>query len=311
MQEKAPPPKPVIRKYAMHLIRHHYPRKNVKIQVLHGGATNHVFLATAGKEEVVVRISEEIDKINYFLKEQWAVTKAHAKRIPVPEILEVGNTIIPLPYMISSKAHGEVALDHPGRKEILFQMGRMAARIHKIKTSGFGRFFDWSSNTLSKSVKWKDFLNGELDTQNRVAILKSTRMLSARQLNLLKTEISNIATWKGGPCLQHGDLRLKNIMVEKTGKISAIIDWEECISAIGPSWDLSIALHDLPIDGQQRFLEGYGIKPAAVIKMKNAFKVFNILNYTPVIEKLAGKNKTDQLAWYRSRMLGAMDLFSI
>jgi hypothetical protein len=33
-------------------------------------------------------------------------------------------------------------------------------------------------------------------------------------------------------CLQHGDLRLKNSMVNEKGQITDIIDWEECISSI-------------------------------------------------------------------------------
>ena len=60
-------------------------------------------------------------------------------------------------------------------------------------------------------------------------------------------------------CLQHGNLRLKNIMYNEKGKITAIIHWQECISSIGLLWDIFIALHDLPIDGQHQYLLGYGM----------------------------------------------------
>jgi hygromycin-B 4-O-kinase len=273
--------------------------------------TNHVFLVKTGKEEIVVRISEEEVKINSFLKEQWAVTKAREKNIPVPEILEVGNTVIPLPYMISLKVKGVVALDHPRRKDILFEMGELAASIHQIKTKGFGNFFDWSSGTLSRQVKWKDFIEGELDFRQRIAILKEHRMISAATLRKLRMEIHKIEAWKGRPCLHHGDIRLKNIMVDKKGKISAILDWEDCVSAIGPAWDISIALHDLPIEGQQQFLKGYGLKGNKLLNIGSVYKAFNILNYAPVIEILVNQNKQKELAWYRARLHGAMDLFSI
>src|SRR5688572_10138652 len=92
-----------VRKLAFQLVRHHYPRKTISIAPLGGGLTNFVFAVTAGKEELVVRISEQLEKLNFFLKEQWAVARAREKKIPVPEILEVGNSVIPLPYMILKK----------------------------------------------------------------------------------------------------------------------------------------------------------------------------------------------------------------
>jgi len=92
-----------------------------------------------------------------------------------------------------------------------------------------------------------------------------------------------------------------------------LIDWEESISAVGPYWDLSIALHDLSIDAQQRFLRGYGLKGKDLLENAFALKVFNILNYTPVLEELL-KNKrrnAEIIENYKARLHGAMDLFSI
>ena len=39
--------------------------------------------------------------------------------LPVPEILEVGHDIIPLPYMLQQKIEGEEAINHPDRLKIL------------------------------------------------------------------------------------------------------------------------------------------------------------------------------------------------
>ncbi len=94
-------------------------------------------------------------------------------------------------------------------------------------------------------------------------------------------------------------------------EIVAILDWENCISSIGIYWDSSIALHDLSIDAQWRYLEGYGINGKKLIDMAPVLKVFNLLNYAPEIEKIVlGKEKT-KLDHYRARMLGALDLFSL
>ena len=136
-------------KLARQLIEYHYKKKALTIQPLGGGLSNFVFGVTAGREELVVRMSEEREKINFFLKEQWAVARAKEKGVPVPEILEVGNDIIPVPYMIMRKINGEEASHHPDRWEIIKEMGRFAAIIHTIPTNCYGHMFDWSQNTLS------------------------------------------------------------------------------------------------------------------------------------------------------------------
>ncbi|MGK2863516.1 MAG: phosphotransferase family protein [Chitinophagaceae bacterium] len=117
--------------------------------------------------------------------------------------------------------------------------------------------------------------------------------------------------WKQPPCLHHGDLRLKNIMVNEKGEIIAIIDWENCISSIGSYWDTSIALHDLSIDAHRQYLEGYGINGKKLRDMSTALKVFNLLNYAPEIEKIALNKEREKLDQYKASMHGALDLFSL
>ncbi len=300
-----------IKTLALDLIRHHYPRKKTAIEELGGGLTNFVFAASAGKEQLVIRISDQADKINYFMKEQWATARAREQKIPVPEILEVGNSIIPLPYMISKKIEGDTAVHHPDRLNILHEMGKLAAMIHQIPTKGYGKMFDWSQNSLSKNDSWKNYLQDELKAKERMDILLRTKMIDPVIYRRMNDELNKIMNWKGRTCLQHGDLRLKNIMVDDKGKITAIIDWEECISSIGALWDISIALHDLSIDGQQQFLDGYGMGGQKLIKESAALKTFNLINYAPIIEDMVNRNDKKQLGYYKARLHGALDMFSI
>lgn len=300
-----------ITKQARQLIAYHYPRKKISVTRLSGGITNFVFGVTVGKENLVVRISELREKINFFFKEQWAMAMAKSKGIPVPEILEVGNDIIPLPYMIQRRINGEEASKHPMKAEILKELGHYAALIHTIRTNGFGHMFDWSQNTLSKNNTWKEFLRSELRAAERIEILRKHKMLTQKSLGRLSSELGKIEGWTQSPCLNHGDLRLKNTMVNKEGKIIAIIDWENCISCIAPYWDTSIALHDLSIDSQWRYLEGYGMKDKQLIEIAPALKVFNLLNYAPVIEQMAMQKQKEALSHYRARLQGALDMFSI
>ncbi|HEX6192908.1 MAG TPA: aminoglycoside phosphotransferase family protein [Chitinophagaceae bacterium] len=295
------------------LMKHHFGRKKLQISVLSGGITNFVYSVKSGKEELVVRLGRNPDKINFFLKEQWAVARALEKGIPVPEILEVGNSIIPMPYMIMKKINGEEASDHLDRSLIINEMGRYASIIHTIPTHDYGHSFDWSQNILSRNINWKDYLYDELQFEERMDFLKSNRLLTTKTFGKLKSLIHIIEQWKGKPCLHHGDLRLKNILVDKKGKIVSIIDWENCVSSIPPYWDISIALHDLSIDKQGYFLEGYGLTGKMTLKIAPALKVFNILNYVPEMQKMLQQRRKqkEKLEHYRARLGGALDMFSL
>ncbi len=87
------------------------------------------------------------------------------------------------------------------------------------------------------------------------------------------------------PSLNHGDLRLKDAIVDDDGQIAAIVDWEDCLSTIAPQWELSISLHDLSIDEKHLFLEGYGLGLAQVEEMAPLIKAFNIVNYSNAIAR--------------------------
>jgi aminoglycoside phosphotransferase (APT) family kinase protein len=297
-------------KLAATLIKHYFGKKKAKATELTGGLTNSVILIQTGNDELVVRMSDEPEKINSFLKEQWAVAQAKQKNIPVPEILEVGNTIIPVPYMIMRKIEGEEATHHEKRSEIIQKMGEYAAQIHTISTRQYGNAFDWSQNTLSKNATWKSYLDDELHVKERLASLQKNKMLPSKAIPVIKRVIRSISMWTGRPCLHHGDLRLKNVMVDKDGKILSIIDWENCISSIAPFWDLSIALHDLSIDRQGLFLQGYKITGKQIIKMAPVLKLFNVLNYAPEVERMAAAKEKENLDLYRARLHGALDMYS-
>lgn len=293
------------------VIFHHFPKRKIDITALGGGLTNYVYAVKAGKDELVVRISDKAEKIHSFQKEQWAVAKAKEKGVPVPEILEVGNDIIPFPYMISKKIKGEAATHHENRLEIIKETGRYAALIHKIHTHGFGHVFDWSPNTLSKNKTWQDYLDLELNVNERLNVLKRNKILSPLMIGKILKVLKKMRRWNQSPCLHHGDLRLKNIMVNEKGKITAILDWENCISTIGSCWDTSIALHDLSIDAQWKYLEGYGLPDKKIAEISPAVKVFNLLNYAPAIERILEKKDKKKLGHYNLRLKGVLDLFTL
>src|SRR5262245_44681839 len=178
---------------ARQVIEHHFGSKPRRVVYQEGGLTNFVFIAHHPEGEFVVRLSPEPAKVNTFTKEQWAVAKARRAGVPAPEILEVGNKVIPFPYMISHAVHGKDATTHPERMTILRQTGHCAALINSIETAGFGDTFDWSNNQLSHNDTWGDFLCQELQFEDRLETLARHRMLPPAKLKLLRSTLEELA----------------------------------------------------------------------------------------------------------------------
>jgi len=105
-----------------------------------GGLTNYVFGARHGGEDLILRMSTDPAKAKDYLKEQWAIARAAAEGVPVPEVLEVGTA--PVPYMVSRRVEGTEGTHHPDRYRLLHELGAHARRIHRVETSGFGETFD-------------------------------------------------------------------------------------------------------------------------------------------------------------------------
>lgn len=298
------------KRLASTVVKHYFGNTSRKLEHMPSGKTNFVFEVSINNQSYIIRISKAVHKIIDFTKEQWIVAKVREQGIPVAEILEVGNGAIPMPYMIQVKLDGVEALYHPDNKRILNQMGKYTAMINSIETVGYGKAFDWSENKLSKNLSWKEYLNNELHLTHRLQVLAKYKMMSQPNLQKLRTLLEKLEKANLPTYLNHGDMRRKNVIVNKKADIVAIIDWEESSSNIVPFYDLAIALHDLSVDNKEYFLEGYGISPVVYAKSATLIKTFNIINYAPVIERLAKRNDQHRLDLYRLRLKGHLDLYS-
>ena len=276
-----------------------------------GGLTNAVYEFRVAKGTFIVRSHRDATKINDYLKEQWAMDAARAAGVPTPHVLEVGNFADGRPYMICERAagiEGRLADDRPA---VLRELGRLAARLHRVRTRGYGHVFDWSSNRLSRHETWADWLRHGFDVERRLGVLCRHRVLSAAQAVTLRRTGNEIARWRRRPALQHGDLRLKNVFVDpRTTKISSLIDWDSCASTPGPAWDLSLALHDLGIDEKEALLAGYGLTASAHTALLPTMRFFNVLNYAQAVESAARQRRRDALERLRLRLAGAYDLYA-
>lgn len=299
------------RTMARAIITHHFGSKPKRVSPKGGGITNFVYEASHAEGDFIVRMSPQPAKVKEYLKEQWAMAQARKVGVPVPEVLEVGADVVPIPYMVSRKVEGSEATHHPERMAVLREMGHLTALIHTIPTTGFGHTFDWSSNQLSRKETWGEYLKRELNIEQRLKVLETNRMLSKPQLTALHATLREIESLEADTVLNHGDMRLKNIMVDEAGQITAVIDWEFCSSNVAPYWDLALALHDLSIDAKQAFLGGYGVREKEVRAMAPILKALNVINYAPFVERAADEKDERRLDQYLTRFTGALDLYSL
>jgi len=299
------------RKFARVVVEHHFGGRGGIIKHKSGGLSNFVFEVKRSEGTFIVRISPDQGQLNAFIKEHWCERAARKAGIPTAEILETGFAIIPFPYVIARSVAGTDAVDHPKRDQIIYELGRLAAKINSIRTHGFGETFDWSNNELSLNKTLKGYLENEYNYEKRIERLESSRLCPAETMKSLKRVCREMVKLRVRPSLNHGDLRLKNVIVDEEGKIKAIIDWDKATSNIAPHWELSLALHDLSSDLKQHFIEGYGLKPKRLAEITPYIKAFNLLNYVDAIDRATAAKDKPALARLGMRFAGIFDLYTI
>lgn len=273
------------------------------------GLSNLVYSVEHDSGHFVVRLNPEPEKLSAFRKGQWAAARAAEAGVPVPVVIHVGGS--PMPHMILHREAGEPATLHPDRSRILHQLGRYAAVVNSIRTPAFGTSFHCDDGDAPVRPDWREFLRTELKLAERLRILSVHRMLPDRRLARIRKILEGAYGRGRTPALNHGDLRLKNVLVDSKGEISAILDWEDCISSLAPEWELSLALHDLSIDEKQVFLRGYGIRPGDIRAIAPVMKALNVVNYTAEVERLVRERKKTELEFCRVRLSGALDLYCV
>lgn len=287
---------------ARRVARRHLGRPPLAVHPLGGGLRNTVIAIDDRDGRFVLHLGRGRAKHAAFAKERWAMTLAHGQ-VPTPRVLDAGR-LDGWAYLWSQRADGQPGDHSPDRQRTLRALGRCAARLHEIRGEGFGARFDLGSGRLRTERTWRAYLAQELQVEARLAILRRADVLDAQVLSAIPRALHARALAHQRPVLVHGDLRLKNVVVDAKGEIRVLIDWELAAFNL-PHWDLSIALHDLTIDEKEAFLTGYGM--TQIPAMARAMTALNLLHYAGLMprRRLAPRER-ERL---RLRLSGALDLF--
>lgn len=270
------------------------------------GLSNHVFEADFDDRRVIVRL-RPAEEGAAFARERRVIERVRRAGVPAPEPLALGEED-GFAFMILRRLPGAIARDHPERLRTLRELGALAKRrIHAIRTEGYGCGDGFGDD--APLGDWPGWLAQDYRAEARLDLLRRHQLITAARADELRERLAEVAAWSAPPVLNHGDLRLKNVLVDDEGAIVAVLDWENSLSAPGPHWDLSIALHDLWVDQVEAFLDGYGMDPAEVRAAAPVWRLFNTLNYVPEVQRALNERDTEKLEQIRTRFSGALDLF--
>jgi hygromycin-B 4-O-kinase len=271
-----------------------------------GGLTNFVYQVDLPDLHLIVRINPNPERLAFFQRERRAMALARDGGLPVPLVLTVGAE--PHPFMVLEQVRGLVGTRVPNRLNTVKQMGELTARIHQIALRGFGpSALDPGHGAARHS--WGAYLEIDLRASERLDALEALLVLPKENAATLRRTLAHMSGWRRNPVLHHGDMRLKNVIVDRTGSITGVLDWENCTSSVPALWDLSIAMHDLSIDEKQSFLQGYGMTPRELTKAVPYLRLLNAINYAPKIEHAAQHDEKSKVNWYRARIAGDLNLY--
>lgn len=298
------------RAYVTHLARTVLRQEPDQVRRRGGGLTNFVYQVDIGDQSLIIRINGDPHKLPVFEREQRVMKLARDAGLPVPLVLHVGAD--PHPFMVLHNVRGSVGTHAYDRIGTVRQMGELTARIHQIQTNGFGpAALDAASKKSQTPLRnsWGAHLEGDLHASVRLDALERLEMFLPDNAEKMRKTLAHMSSWRRNPVLHHGDMRLKNIIVDHEGKIAAVLDWENCTSSVPALWDLSLALHDLTIDEKQAFLQGYGYGPRELTKSITYMRLLNAINYAPFIQALADHGEKSKLNWLRVRFAGDFNLY--
>jgi Ser/Thr protein kinase RdoA (MazF antagonist) len=303
----------ITRRHVREIVTHLLHEAPVFTQKINNGVTNKVYKAVLKSGSyLIVRISPWPSKINHYLKEQWCCSEARKLGIPVPEILEVGNSVVPFPYMVATEIYGIPGNMYEGScDEMFFQMGENAAKIHTIGTHGYGDIFDWSSNILSKNDSWHAFLEKELNIDRIMDFYEDSKIISNGNLKKMRQIARTIKKWKFEPRLCHSDLLPKNVIVSKEGDMKSIIDWEGARSSNAKIWDLAVTVNNVNEQQRDVFLSGYGISPSEYKHIEPEVVGFYILRKHDVMEAHVAKKEEQPFLKLQNKFNNLLDTLGI
>ncbi len=259
------------------------------LRILGRGSVNKVFIVEGANTKLVVRLGDNSESLEEYKKEAWCIDKAAGRGVPVATVLDVG-VIEEHAYMIQAYIAGDEGRDSQFPKSHIWrQLGRYARLIHSIEVAGFGlKLQDLTQGDSRES--WLGYLNYNIESLNENDELIKLKVVTQSQSRVVRSIFADLKRKAFNFGLNHGDLSLKNVIVDESGKVN-LLDWGSAEASIVPHHDLiqmlkMNMLENDPDDAAiQSFLDGYGISKSEFEQMR------------PTLESLLLLRAFDKLRW--------------
>jgi Ser/Thr protein kinase RdoA (MazF antagonist) len=272
------------------------------------GVTNKIFLVTSRQgDHVIIRMNENPNWLTSYIKGAAAMKAAQSVGVPVPEVLLSGNTIIPHAYQISRYVPGILGMEHEGdKRDIWKQMGRLAAQLNQVTSDHYGSPLPWTEKAYSKN--WHRYISFEIEHCVGDVERLVPAMFEASALKDIKRRFDELKKWRFSPALNHGDLILKNVILDEGGKIVSVIDWDDAIYHRAPAYEImSITRDNLPEDIEY-FLEGYGISEKEYKAIQPQINVLLALKLMQYLPSICRQGNTDLANAVRDRIIYSLGM---
>ncbi|HWQ21602.1 MAG TPA: phosphotransferase [Clostridia bacterium] len=221
----------------------------------HGRSGLVLLLQNASDQRFVLKVARGAYRMQELALEYDVLKLLHGTEVPVPRALaHVQNR--PLGFLLLGQVAGRSATDvlreagsSDDRDRIARALGSMLSTLHHLPVG---------------AASWQDCVDGQLLWAERHLQEKVMSRAEFRAKGITGDPVKELEHLKetcpapGTVAVLHGDFRPRNVLLEE-GRITSVLDWS--FTDLGDPWyDLATMFGYLDLDGQQVFLNAYGLE---------------------------------------------------
>ncbi len=258
----------IIHQHVFSVVDFVFHKKPLSIEKFERSTLHWVYKTIIGKKAYIIRISKLAgfaSNNSLLLEEAVAkLTEEHGVHSPEITTVDLSHKVIPYAYQVSKYVEGELLYSVVQKKsyssEIFYDFGKAIARVHSIKTSGYGQFnINFVKKKIFKGIynTWSDYVMCNLE--NHLNYCKKNSIISSKEYNFLVTifQKNRELLQKVPSVLLHGDVANHNVLCGGEHNVF-LLDWEDTLAG-DPVFD--IAYYGTGVYKQQLwfdyFMKGY------------------------------------------------------
>jgi aminoglycoside phosphotransferase (APT) family kinase protein len=241
------------------------------------GLVNAAFDVQTRRGRFVFRVQFDSDHDGEFRKEAWCMERAREAGVPGPEVVAIarhaGHTFAVhtwMPGVVGTLYRGDLSA-------VWCEMGRQARLFHQVRALGFGEHLGGAvgaapdTSLAGWAYAWEEFIFNP-------PLLVDRRILTAPAFEAARKCVAGIGLWAGEPYLCHGDLALRNVLVDADGNV-CLLDWGTATGHLAPQRDLA-EVHAWSLDPDppevHDFSAGYGLAAREVAEQREALHALQL-----------------------------------